>query len=169
MRSSPKKTSVVYPAFFFLAVVFQAVAGANAPAPDAGATARFGNTTKITGWQCAHKARALAAENQHRAAIFWYLEAVKHHPPLRETLAREIGYQYTRAGEPEAAVAWYNICLSLRPDDIEARMGLARALGQCRRLDRALEQYQAALSIGNGLPLDLDLEINRITAWKDKK
>lgn len=124
---------------------------------------------RIAGWRCVHKARAQAANNQDGASIFWYLEAVKRYPPLKAVLAREIGYLYAKTGDDEAAAAWYNLCVTLRPDDVEARLGLARALGRSRRFDRALEHYQAVISISNGLPLDLDLEIDKVTAWKNEK
>ena len=134
------------------------------PGPAVGYNAPRGGEDKIAGWQYVHKARHHAAKNQNGASIFWYLEAVKRYPPLKAILAREIGYQYARSGDPESAVAWYSICVSQRPDDIEARLGLARALGRSGRLDRALEHYRAVISISDGLPLDLDLEIDKVTA-----
>jgi tetratricopeptide (TPR) repeat protein len=131
-----------------------------------GALARVTATSPAAAWERVRQARTAGSENRHDVSVKWYLEAVALHPPLRLTLAREIGYQYTRANNPESALAWYETYLAFCPGDVESHLGIARALSRSRRVDEALTHYRTVLPLCENLPLDVRLEIDKLTVWK---
>jgi tetratricopeptide (TPR) repeat protein len=116
---------------------------------------------------CVDSARAAAGEDRHRDAILWYQRAIALHPPLQADLGKEIGHQYTWADFPDSAITWYRYHLAAHPDDVEAEIGLARALAWSGRYDEAITTYEAALPHAGEYQTEIRLGIARVTAWKD--
>ncbi len=69
-----------------------------------------------------------------------------------------------RAGKVEEALAIYDQILEARPQDLEARMGRANALGRLGRYADALEDYDLVLAVS---PNDVEAHIGRarILGW----
>lgn len=113
------------------------------------------------------KARTAASEDRHAEAIAFYLEAIKADPALRAVVACEVGHQYTWAYKPDSAIAWYEFFLREHPGDLEAALGLARALAWADRLDEAESSYRELLDGGYGEG-DVLLGLARVISWKGR-
>ena len=49
----------------------------------------------------------------------------------------ELGNQYTWADMPDSAIDWYEYYLLEHPDDMDAKLGVGRALAWSDRLDES--------------------------------
>jgi Flp pilus assembly protein TadD len=116
---------------------------------------------------CVDSARVAAGEDRHGDAIRWYRRAIAIHPPLEADLGRELGNQYTWAEKPDTAIQWYQSYLSHHPDDVESKIGVARALAWDGRLDEAIAAYQALLPRDDEFEHEVQLGIAQTTSWKD--
>lgn len=115
-----------------------------------------------------YDARRAAAADRHRDAITLYQEAIDEHPEWRVRLARELGNQYTWADEPDTAIAYFRTYLNVFPDDLEARLGLARALSWAGRYDQSLQRYREIEAEGGEGAVEARLGIARVLSWQDK-
>lgn len=115
-----------------------------------------------------YDARTAAAADRHRDAIALYSEAIAEHPEWRVRLARELGNQYTWADEPDTAIAYYRTYLNVFPDDLEARLGIARALSWAGRYDESLARYREIEFEGGEGAVEARLGIARVLSWQDK-
>jgi hypothetical protein len=84
--------------------------------------------TPGTAEACLDSARTAAAAARHHDAIRWYHRAVARDSSLARELGLEMGHQYTWADKPDSAVAFYRAYLVAHPDDVDAEIGLGRAL-----------------------------------------
>jgi tetratricopeptide (TPR) repeat protein len=116
---------------------------------------------------CVDSARVAAGADRHHDAIRWYQRAIALHPPLQADLGMELGHQYTWADQPDTAVTWYRSHLAAHPGDVEAEVGLARALTWSGRTDEALATYEATLPHAGEYETEVRVGIARLSAWKD--
>jgi len=128
----------------------------------ASATAAFAAGDALT------RARDAAAADRHRDAIAWYLRAAQESPALADDLGREIGDQYTWAESPDTAIAWYRRYLSRHPDDLDAHLGIARALAWSNRLGEAHDYYEGLLPKSGGRENEVWLGIATVESWQDR-
>jgi hypothetical protein len=112
-------------------------------------------------------ARVAAGEDRHRDAIRWYHRALALYPPLGADLGKELGHQYTWAEVPDTAIQWYQSYLSHHPDDVEAKIGIARALAWSGQLDEAIAAYEALLPRDDEYETEVRLGIAQTISWKD--
>ncbi len=114
------------------------------------------------------KARAAAADDNHRVSIQWYLKAIERSPEIRSSVGLELGNQYTWAESPDTAITWYELHLSVHPDDYRAHLGLARALSWSGRLSESLAYYRRILPDAGEHATDVRLGIATVLSWQDK-
>ena len=114
------------------------------------------------------RARTAAAADRHREAIAWYLRAAEEAPTTAAGLGRELGDQYTWAESPDTAITWYRRYLTEHPGDIDAHLGLARALAWSNRLGEAHDYYERLLPAAGDRETDVWLGIATVEAWQDR-
>ena len=114
------------------------------------------------------QARVAAAADQHEAAIAFYLDAIRAHPSTATSVGVELGNQYTWAEQPDSAIAWYRRHIENHPADMDAHLGLARALSWGDQLDESLAHYRKILPDSGEREAEVRAGIARITAWKDQ-
>jgi tetratricopeptide (TPR) repeat protein len=121
---------------------------------------------------------AAGAREAYQAAVAAFDGFAEAHEALGEVFLGEKRFhdaarEFERAAgiEPELALAWYNLgyaarrtgdlgrardawrrYLALRPDDLDARLGLAEALRGLGEREAALEAYQAFVELAQPLP-----------------
>lgn len=112
-------------------------------------------------------ARTHAFADEHAEAIADYRRAFEQDPALADRWAHELGHQLTWADRPDAAIPWYRRRLEADPTDIEAGLGLARALGWADRTEDAQRAYEQLLE---GHPGNLEARRGRarMMAWQDR-
>lgn len=130
--------------------------------------ARLERAPARTAWGSVEKARLAAAEDRHRAAISWYLEAVTYHPPSGVRVAYELGYQYACVDQFDYAISWFETAIADHPGDVEAHLALAQALSRSDRTDEALEHYRKILTLCEHRLPEVELGIARATLRKDE-
>ncbi len=116
---------------------------------------------------CVDSARVAAGEDRHRDAIRWYHRAIVLYPPLEADLGKELGHQYTWAAVPDTAIQWYQSYLSHHPDDMEAKIGIARALAWSGQFDEGIAAYEALLPRDDEYETEVRLGIAQTFSWKD--
>jgi len=114
------------------------------------------------------RARRAAAADRHREAIHWYLAAIDQAPELRSELGLELGHQYTWADSPDTAIVWYRLYLDEHPGDLDAGIGVARALSWSDRLGEAFDAYRALLPGAGARKNEVRLGIATVLSWQDK-
>jgi tetratricopeptide (TPR) repeat protein len=112
-------------------------------------------------------AREAAAAEQHARAIELYRGAFSAEPDLADTYAHELGFQLTWNDQPHAAIPWFERRLETAPVDLEARLGLARALSWDDQLEAAWFQYRIVYYLDPGNVEALRGEA-RMLAWMDR-
>jgi tetratricopeptide (TPR) repeat protein len=112
-------------------------------------------------------ARVAAAVDMHRAAIGYFRRAIALDARLEAELGKELGHQYTWADHPDSAVACYRAYLAAHPQDVEAEIGLGRALAWSNRYDEALAVYEAALPHAGEDAAEIRVAMARVRSWKD--
>jgi tetratricopeptide (TPR) repeat protein len=115
------------------------------------------------------EARTAAGEDRHRDAIRFYLEALRIDPDLESTIAVELGHQYTWAEAPDSAIIWYARHLSHHPDDMEASIGIARAMSWADDLYGAEDYYLEILPKSKKEWPYVLLGLARVTAWQEDR
>lgn len=113
------------------------------------------------------RARDAAANDRHREAIDLYLRAVAQDSLLVATVSVELGHQYTWAEIPDSAILWYGVYLRSHPDDIEARIGIARALSWSDRLTEAESYYAEILADTGERRNEVMLGLAKTNAWQE--
>lgn len=113
------------------------------------------------------RAREAAAEDRHRDAIDLYLRAVERDSTLRPAVSLELGHQYTWAEVPDSAIVWYETYLVNNPGDLDAELGIARAVSWAGRLREAEARYTALLAEGGGRRNEVLLGLAKVKAWQE--
>jgi hypothetical protein len=111
-------------------------------------------------------ARAAAAASDHERAVELYLAAFAADSTLVGAHAHELGTQLTWNDQAAAAIPWYERRLEAWPIDIEARLGLARALSWTDQLEDAWFQYRVVYYLDEG-NLEARRGEARMLAWMD--
>jgi len=127
--------------------------------------ARAQDVKRAAAW--ADSARAAAAADRHSDAIRWFRRAIAIDSTLAPELGKELGHQYTWADFPDSALTCYRAYLAVHPDDVEAEMGLGRALAWSGRYGEALTVYEAALPHAGDDAAGIRLGMARVAAWQD--
>ena len=115
------------------------------------------------------RAREAAAADRHLDAIRFYLEAIGLEPGLQTTVALELGHQYTWAEKPDSAIIWYSRYLADHPGDMEASLGIARALSWAGKLDQAEARYLELLPESENDWPDVQLGLAKVKAWQEDR
>ncbi len=115
------------------------------------------------------EARTAAGEDRHRDAIRLYLEALELDSDFESTVSLELGHQYTWAEVPDSAIVWYARYLSYHPGDIEASMGIARALSWADDLYDAEDYYLELLPKSKKEWPYVLLGLARVAAWQEDR
>jgi hypothetical protein len=136
-------------------------------AAGAGPSASSAQTHRARALVCVDSARVAAGDDRHRDAIRWYRRAIALHPSLEADLGKELGHQYTWADHPDTAITWYRRHLAAHPGDVEAEIGLARAISWTGRHDEAIAAYEAILPHAGRHETEVRLGMALVTAWKD--
>jgi tetratricopeptide (TPR) repeat protein len=113
------------------------------------------------------EARSAAAESDHERAIALYEAAFAADSTLVAEHAQELGTQLTWNDQPADAIPWYERRLEAWPVDIDARLGLARALSWSDQLEEASFQYRVVYYIDNG-NLEARRGEARMLAWMNE-
>jgi hypothetical protein len=100
---------------------------------------------ELTVWDLVYQARLAAEKDDHRKAINLYLAAAKKKPFVLSSVAIELAHQYTWAEMPDSAIYWYEYTLLGEPHNIDAKLGIARALAWGDRLQESEDYYNALL------------------------
>lgn len=145
-----------------VAACLAAAAGPAADGVRAAVTAAGENAQELLA-----RAREAASRDGHREAIDLYLRAIDADSLLRPAVSIELGHQYTWAEKPDSAIVWYTVYLRGRPEDVEARMGLARALAWSDRLGEAERRYEALLPDAGDRAVEVKLALAKTNAWQE--
>jgi len=113
------------------------------------------------------RAREAAAQDRHREAIELYLRAVGADSSLCSDVSLELGHQYTWAGVPDSAIVWYEKHLLLNPGDLDAELGIARALSWSDRLREAEARYGFLLPQSGERRNEVLLGLAKVKAWQE--
>jgi|GEM_PF-1373551 len=114
------------------------------------------------------RARTAAAADRHEAALLYYRRALRERPALASELGKEIGNQYTWADKPDSAIVWYRRYLNVHPGEVDAQLGLARALSWTDRDNEALAIYRSVLPRAVDRRAEVYTSMARVTSWKDQ-
>jgi tetratricopeptide (TPR) repeat protein len=112
------------------------------------------------------EARSAAAVSDHARAADLYLAAFAADSNLVGEYAHELGTQLTWDDRPAEAIPWYLRRLDAWPVDIDARLGLARALSWTDQLEAAWFQYRVVYYLDEG-NLEARRGEARMLAWMD--
>ncbi|HEX6791876.1 MAG TPA: tetratricopeptide repeat protein [Candidatus Krumholzibacteria bacterium] len=112
-------------------------------------------------------ARTAAAADRHDEAIRWYRRAIALQPSLESEIGVELGHQYTWADKPDSAVTFYRAYLATHPQDIDAEIGLGRALAWSGHHKDAIATYEAALPHAGDRANEVRVGIARVKSWQD--
>ena len=112
------------------------------------------------------RAREEAAADGHTEAIRLYFKAIRLDTTLSRELGKEIGLQYTWSDKADSAIIWFDKYLEIHPEDIDAMMGLARALSWANKNRESLRLYR---KITRKYPDALDARVGeaRVVSWLD--
>ena len=113
------------------------------------------------------QARAAASHDQHHEAIDLFSKAIEKKPALRSTVSIELGHQYTWAELPDSAIQWYEVYLLHHPEDLDAKLGVARAMSWAGRLDEADTYYKNLLAESGGRRDEVLVGMARVKTWQE--
>ena len=148
-----------FPVGAFVTLILLGVGGGwNAPAVAA---------TSLTADAALDSARTAAAQDRHHDAIRWYHRAIAADSSLAPELTLELGHQYTWADQPDSAVTMYRRYLAAHPGDIDAEIGLGRALAWSGHYKESLATYRAALPHAGDRRNEVRDAIARVESWQD--
>ncbi|UCH84786.1 MAG: tetratricopeptide repeat protein [Candidatus Latescibacterota bacterium] len=125
--------------------------------------------SKQTADDFVYQARVAAGDDRHREAIDSYLRAIAIDPDLRATISIELGHQYTWAEIPDSAIIWYTRHLADNPGDMEASLGLARAMSWADDLYGAEDYYLKVLPESKKNWINVLLGLARVMAWQEDR
>ena len=132
------------------------VAGAVAPV-EAG---------ELTEWDLVYEARIAAENDDHRKAINLYLAAVEQKPLVLSSVAIELAHQYTWAEMPDSAIWWYEYTLLGEPNNLDAGLGIARALAWGDRLAESEAYYDSLLTEAGDRKNDVLVGRAKTKSWQ---
>ncbi|MEE9270444.1 MAG: tetratricopeptide repeat protein [Candidatus Krumholzibacteria bacterium] len=112
------------------------------------------------------QAREAAEKDQHERAIDFYRRAIAQDPLLKGPLATEVAHQYTWAEVTPWAIAWYRVALREDPSDMEAKIGLARALSWEGLLDVSETYYREILPATGEHRNDVLIGLAKVLSWQ---
>ena len=112
------------------------------------------------------EARVAASNDRHAYSIQLYLRAVARDSTIRSDIGIELGNQYTWFDKPDSAVIWYNYYLEEHPDDVEAKLGVARALAWGDHLDEAIQYYSDLVPEAGDRKTEARLGLAKTYAWR---
>ncbi len=114
----------------------------------------------------AASAREAAGRDDHAAALRDAAAAIALDPAQERELDLLVAHQLTWSDRPAEAIPWYRRRLDNAPEDVEARLGLARAISWTGDLDAARAEYAALLADEPG-NVEAALGVARMHAWAD--
>ena len=114
------------------------------------------------------KARVAAGDDEHKRAVRYYRKAIELHPPLGADIGKELGLQYTWADMPDSAIQWFEVYLAHHPDDLDAHIGVARALAWSDRLSESREYYASIIDTIDADHDEARVGLARVTSWTDR-
>ncbi len=158
---------IAAPVLFVASVAFARAAPAdtshtNVPAPDPVFTPDLPAATAAL-----DSARVAAGDDRHRDAIRLYRRALTLYPPLEDTIAVELGHQYTWAEVPDSAMMWYERYLEHHPGDASARVGVARLESWRDNHDEARRIYESVLA-DDSTNIDARLGLAQTVNWSGR-
>jgi Tfp pilus assembly protein PilF len=112
-------------------------------------------------------ARVAAGEDRHNDAIAHYLEAIRLKPSLRSDVSVELGNQYTWNDQAAEAIEHYEYHLLSDPNDMDAKLGIARALSWTDRLEESADYYEAMLPDAGDSRDEVLIGLARVRSWQD--
>jgi tetratricopeptide (TPR) repeat protein len=112
-------------------------------------------------------ARKAAEADEHRKSINFYLSAIKKRPALLRDVSIEIAHQYTWAEIPHLAVYWYEYTLLNDPDNLDAKLGIARALAWDDQLQQSETYYEALLPESGDRRNDVIVGLAKVKSWQE--
>ncbi|MDH3217704.1 MAG: tetratricopeptide repeat protein [Candidatus Krumholzibacteria bacterium] len=113
-----------------------------------------------------YQARRAAAADEHHKAITLYLSAIDQKPSLRSDLSLELGNQYTWAELPDSAIEWYSHYLAKHPDNLDAKIGIARALSWDDRLQESVMYYESLLADSGERRNEVRVGLAKVKSWQ---
>lgn len=113
------------------------------------------------------QARLAASVDDHDKAIELYLAAMAKDPSLSAELSLELGNQYTWAELPDSAIVWYEHRLDDHPDDMDAKIGIARAMSWDDRLHESEMYYESLLAESGDRRNDVLVGLAKVKSWQD--
>jgi predicted TPR repeat methyltransferase len=122
---------------------------------------------ELTEWDLVYKARVAAENDDHRQAINFYLAAIEKKPLVLSSVAIELAHQYTWAEMPDSAIYWYEYVLLSDPNDLEAGLGIARALAWGDRLQESEAYYDSLLASSGDRKNDVLVGRAKTKSWQE--
>ena len=119
-----------------------------------------------TASQLLDQARVAAEEDHHKQAIDLYQGAIAADRSLRAAVATELGHQYTWAEMPESAMDWYEIAMREDPGNMDANLGMARALAWAGRHQASERRYLAMLPASGARRNEVLVGLAKVTSWQ---
>ena len=116
--------------------------------------------------QLVGQARLAAEEDRHDNAIELYRGAIAADRSLRAAVATELGHQYTWAEMPESAMVWYEIAMQEAPENMDANLGLARALAWAGRHRASERRYLAMLPASGERRNEVLVGLAKVRSWQ---
>jgi len=113
-----------------------------------------------------YQARVAAEEDRHKKAIDLYRAAIAADRSLRAALATELGHQYTWAEMPESAMVWYEIAMREDPGNMDANLGMARALAWAGRHQASERRYREMLPASGARRNEALVGLAKVTSWQ---
>lgn len=141
----------------FSAVVFVSAMTVGVPASHAEAA---------TAWDLVYKARVAAQADEHRQAINLFLQAAEDKPLVLGEVAIELANQYTWAEMPDSAIWWYQYVLLGDSTDLDAKLGIARALAWGDKLAESEAYYESLLPIAGDREDDVLIGLGKVQSWQ---
>lgn len=112
-------------------------------------------------------ARTAAAADRHTDAIRLYRRAIAFYPPLAHDIGAELGNQYTWADQPDSAMVWYRSQLEHHPEDVDAKIGIARLVSWKDDLGQAERLYDEVLT-ADSTNIDARLGKAQVVNWSGR-
>jgi tetratricopeptide (TPR) repeat protein len=113
-------------------------------------------------------ARAAAAADRHKDAIRLYRRAIAFYPPLADDIGVELGNQYTWSDQPDSAMMWYRSHLAHHPEDLDAKIGVARLVSWRDDHEQAERLYDEVLA-ADSTNLDARLGKAQVINWSGRQ
>jgi tetratricopeptide (TPR) repeat protein len=122
--------------------------------------------SEVTEWDLVYQARVAAENDDHRKSISLYLAAIAKRPLVLSEVAIELAHQYTWAEMPDSAIYWYEYTLLGDPDNLDAKLGIARALAWGDRLHESEAYYDSLLAESGGRRNDVLVGWAKTKSWR---